>query len=121
MKFIESRAFRLLVTGLVSAVVAAIFTLWLLPAKADTGRTPLEARNATPVEISQAALEGQIEALRKSGFDEGCLFEIKMYGEMCIEQCVTRGEGFALHLEGELPTCAVKHCSCEGEPLEPAS
>ncbi len=114
---LKSRSFavRLVVSAIAVACLIVVVILLATAARSE------EPRNATPVEISQAALEGQIEALRKAGFDENCLFEIDMYGKLCIQQCVPGGTGFALHLNGTLPECTVRECTCEGDPQEPTS
>jgi len=74
-----------------------------------------EPRNATPVEIAHAALEGQIEAMKKAGFDRECLFHIEVLGRVCIERCVTKDTGFFLDLRTDFPACFVRNCTCEDE------
>ena len=124
----RNRAFRIVMSAIV--VVCGVACLLIIAsgftAKGDTGRTYVEPRNATPTEISVAALEGQIEALRKAEFDKDCLHVIGMYGKLCIEQCVADGmAGFSLRLYTDHPRCTLKSCTCEGgaeEPLqEPSS
>jgi hypothetical protein len=121
--FHQTRAFRLtvLIVSAVGAVMLVCLLLFLggLAAEANTGRT--EPRTATPIEIATAALEGQIEALRKAGFDETCLYVTEMYGKLCIEQCVSEGTtGFYLQLYADPPRCTVKSCTCE-DPQESGS
>jgi len=103
----KSRTFRLIVSGIGAAAVVAVavFMLLALAARAE------EPRNATPAEISQAALDGQIEAMRRAGYNEDCLFEVKIFGGLCIGQC-TDG-GFALHLKDDYPRCSIDSCVCE--------
>ena len=106
---LKSRTFRLIVSaiGALAVVSLAVFMLLSLAARAE------EPRNATPAEIAQAALEGQIEALRKAGFDRECLFGIEVFGRICIERCVTKDAGFFLDLRTDPPTCFVRNCICE--------
>ena len=118
----SSRAFRIFASaiGVLCGLVALLIIYFAGFAEADTGRTIVEPRNATPTEIATAALEGQIEALRKAGFDETCLSVTGMYGKLCIEQCVSDGTaGFALELYMDHPRCTVKSCTCEGDEPEP--
>ncbi len=106
---LKSRAFRLFVAAITAVVVVttAIFALLAISVKAE------EPRNATPTEISTAALEGQISAMRKAGYDENCLFEVKIFGSLCIGQC--EDGGFSLHLRDEYPRCSIDYCECEDE------
>lgn len=113
----QSRAFRIIMAAIV--VLCGVACL-LIIASGFAAKADEEPRNATPTEISVAALEGQIEALRKAGFDETCLYVTEMYGKLCIEQCVSKGTaGFALALYADPPRCTVKSCTCEGDAEEP--
>ena len=107
----QSRAFRLFVAACVIAVLGLLIHFGLFVAGLSNAEEP---RNATPVEIAQAALDGQIEAMRKAGFDVECLFQIEVFGKICVEQCVAlREEGFALQLQADHPSCSIESCTCE--------
>lgn len=118
---LQSRVFRIFVAALgVACAIACVLIIASGFSKADTGRTIVAPRYATATEIATAALEGQVEALRKAGFDETCLSVTGMYGKLCIEQCVSDGTaGFSLELYTDYPKCHVKSCTCEGETPEP--
>jgi hypothetical protein len=103
---LKSRAFRIFVSAIGAvAVVCLVVFLFALSARSE------EPRNATPTEIEQAALEGQMEAMRRAGYSEACLFEVKIFGNLCINQCI--GTGFALHLKDDYPECRIDYCACE--------
>jgi hypothetical protein len=110
----KSRVFRLFVSAVGAVAVVCLVVLIMLLAMAAKSEEP---RNATPVEIEQAALEGQMEAMRRAGYSEACLFEVKIFGNLCINQCV--GTGFALHLKDDYPECRIDYCACED--AEPTS
>ena len=110
MKLSNSRVFRIFAAamGLLCAIACLLIIASGFPAKSE------EPRNATPIEIKQAALEGQIEAMRKAGFTEDCLWEVGVFGKLCILDC--GDTGFAIRLRNEFPSCSVQHCICEDEP-----
>ncbi len=95
----------------VSAIVVFCLCLVLLIMLLAMTAKGEEPRNATPTEISQAALEGQITSMRRAGYSEDCLFEVKIFGGLCINQCVNTG--FALRLKDDYPECRIDYCVCE--------
>ena len=112
----QTRAFRIIVSAL--GVLCGVVCLLIIAAGgldwvSLTKQNLEEPRNATPIEIAQAALEGQIEAMRKAGYDENCLFEVKIFGNLCINRC--SGTGFALRLKDDYPGCRLDYCACEDE------
>jgi hypothetical protein len=108
---LKSRAFRLFVSALGAVAVVCLVVLIMLLGMTAKSEEP---RNATPTEIEQAALEGQMAAMRRAGYNEDCLFEVKIFGSLCIQQCI--GTGFALHLKDDYPGCRIDYCACEDEP-----
>ena len=113
----QSRAFRIVVAALgVLCGVACLLIIFTSLDWVSLAKQSLEEpRNATSIEIAQAALEGQMEAMKKAGFDKECLFEIEVFGRICIERCVTKDTGFFLELRTDPPTCFVRNCICEDE------
>ncbi len=106
---LQSRVFRLIVSAIGVGILACLLLFALVGVvKAE------EPRDATPIEIKQAALEGQIEAMRKAGFTEDCLWEVGVFGKLCILDC--GDAGFAIRLGVDFPACSVQHCICEDEP-----
>jgi hypothetical protein len=98
---------RIVVAGIAVACLCMVVLIMLLAMAAKSE----EPRNATPAEISEAALAGQMEAMRRAGYSEDCLFEVKIFGNLCIQQCI--GTGFALRLKDDYPECRIDYCVCE--------
>ena len=116
----QSRAFRIVLSAI--AVLCGVVCLLIIAsgfAKANTGRT--EPRNATPIEIAQAALEGQVGAMRGHGFNDACLQEVLTFGERCVQRCVTSDSGFFISIALNHPNCSPVRCGCEGEELVPGA
>ncbi len=105
--------------GVLCGVACLLIILASLDWVSVTKQSLEEPRNTTSIEIAQAALEGQIAAMKKAGFDRECLFHIEVFGRLCIKQCVTENTGFFLDLRTDFPGCFVRECTCDAEALIP--
>lgn len=113
----QSRAFRLIASAVGIVVLVCLMLFLSKITYADTGRT--EPRTATPIEIAQAALEGQAEAMRGQGFNDDCIQEVLTFGERCVKRCVTQDSGFFISIALNHPNCSPVDCGCEGEEPVP--
>lgn len=114
--------FRIAICSLILVGVVLLLTLLFAPpSNANVilkDPTAKQSRLSTPVEIAQAVLDGQVEALRKHGFNQQCLLSVEIQGERCIERCIPQDIGFFIAVGLDKPECQVLGCGCEGREME---
>ncbi len=104
----------------ISAVGGAAVLLAVLFTYSANGSVNLQTvpRRSTPAEVGQAALDGQLQAMREVGYNNQCLTEVEVNGERCIESCIIDGSsGFFIAIKLQHPQCSVIGCVCEENEL----